>query len=242
MVLSLATIGTAVLGASPSPSDIGNFFHWLRSALPSPQSIEDFLDAHYVLAYFIIVVWTFLEGETIVIIAGMAAQDWSPNPILVMVAAFVGSLLGDQTWFFFGRLKGKAIIAKHPFWQDKVDRVHRMLERHHTWLILGFRFLYGLRNITPIVIGMSQVTTKRFVLLNIAGAAMWAAMFTWGGFFLGMAAERFAEKSKWPIIICFFAAILTIWLVRVLVRRSKAKKAKRRREERRAADETAVNP
>lgn len=219
MILSLATIGPAVL-----------------AALPSYEVIEKFLDAHIVLAYFIIVAWTFLEGETIVIIAGMAAQDWSPNPILIMLAAFVGSLLGDQTWFFFGRLKGKAIIAKRPFWQDKADRIHRMLERHHTWLILGFRFLYGLRNITPLVLGMSEVSTKRFVLLNITGAAIWAAAFTWGGFFLGMAAERFAEKSRWPLIIGLFAIILSIWLVRMLVRRSKIKKAKQRREDRRATE------
>lgn len=210
MVLSLATIGTAVLGA-----------------LPSPQDLEHFLDAHYVLAYFIILVWTFLEGETIVVIAGIAAQGWNPNPILVMLAAFAGSLLGDQTWFFIGRLKGKSVIAKRPFWQDKVTRIHRMLERYNTWLILGFRFLYGMRTITPLVIGMSEVTTKRFVLLNVIGAAVWAAVFTWGGYFFGYVIESRFKEYRIPIMAGLLATVLTIWLVRVLVRGSKVKKAKR---------------
>ncbi|RPI59921.1 MAG: DedA family protein, partial [Planctomycetaceae bacterium] len=171
-----------------------NCFLWRISArkfipMPSATEIEMFLNNHEMLAYLIIIAWTFLEGETIVIIAGIAAQDFQPNPYLVMAAAFAGSLLGDQTWFFIGRLKGKAIIAKRPFWQTKADKVYRIFERHHTLLILGFRFLYGLRNITPFVLGMSEVRTKRFIMLNVIGAAVWAATFTWGGFALGMALE-----------------------------------------------------
>jgi len=40
---------------------------------------RSFLDQHVLLAYLIIIVCTFPEGETIVIIAGLAAQDWTPR-------------------------------------------------------------------------------------------------------------------------------------------------------------------
>ena len=40
--------------------------------------------------------------------------------------------------------------------------------------ILAFRFIFGLRIASPIALGVSQVPTWRFTLLNIAGAEVWA--------------------------------------------------------------------
>jgi membrane protein DedA with SNARE-associated domain len=55
-----------------------------------------------------------------------------------------------------------------------VAKAERLLNRFRTLLILIFRFLYGLRAVTPFVIGMSTVPTRTFVLLNAIGALVWA--------------------------------------------------------------------
>ena len=39
------------------------------------EIIEHILENHRYLPYVVLLVWTFLEGETIVIIAGFAARD-----------------------------------------------------------------------------------------------------------------------------------------------------------------------
>ena len=41
--------------------------------------------------YLIAFVWTFLEGETIVLFAGFAAAQGLLNPFLLLVAAWLGS-------------------------------------------------------------------------------------------------------------------------------------------------------
>ena len=189
-----------------------------------PWNISCFLNEHLILAYVVIVVWTFFEGETIVILAGIASKDGTPNPFGVVLAAPAGSMLGDQTWFFLGRLKGKAIIARRPSWQEKAQRVYDMLNRHHTWLILGFRFLYGLRTITPLAIGMTEIPTKRFILLNLIGAVIWANVFTWGGFFLGHGIEWLFEKHKFFVLAGLGIVILVVWLVRVVLRKRRARR------------------
>jgi len=188
-----------------------------------PGNISCFLDQHVLLAYVVILVWTFFEGETIVILAGIASQDWTPNPIFVVLAAVAGSMLGDQTWFFLGRLKGKGIIARRPFWQVKAQRVYDKLHRHHTLLILGFRFLYGLRTITPFAIGMTEIPTKRFFVLNLIGAVVWANAFTWGGYFLGSGIERLCEKHKFIVWAGLCVIILVVWLVRLILRKRAAR-------------------
>ncbi|MCE5324985.1 MAG: DedA family protein [Planctomycetaceae bacterium] len=171
-------------------------------------------------------IWTFLEGETCVIIAGALAHDGKPWLPLVILCAFCGSLASDQLVFFLGRYKGKAFVAKRPHWQARAQKVYAILERHQYWLILGFRFLYGLRNITPFSIGMSNVPTWRFVILNVIGAAVWANVFAFAGFVFGMAVQSLFEKhQKWVVMGVLVAVALIIWIVRLVRRRKVAKEA-----------------
>ena len=167
-------------------------------------------------AYVILLVWTFLEGETIVIFAGIAAQDGKPWLPMVILCSFAGSLCSDQLMFFLGRYKGQRFVAKRPWCQLRMEKVYRMLERHQYWLILGFRFLYGLRNITPIALGMSNVRTKVFVALNVLGAAVWATAFACGGYIFGMAMATYFEEKRHKVtfMVCLLALVMVIWIVR----------------------------
>lgn len=98
--------------------------------------------------------------------------------------------------------------------------IHHILDNRQVWLTLGFRFLYGLRNITPFAIGMSQMPTRRFVILNAIGAAIWAATFAGGGYLFGMAMETFlAGQQKWLAIGALLAVATIVWVVRIIRRR-----------------------
>lgn len=187
------------------------------------------LENHKYLPYMVLLIWTFLEGETIVIIAGVAARDGHLCLPLVALCAFCGSLSCDQLLFFVGRYKGKAILAKHPAWQARADKVYRLVERHQTWLILGFRFLYGLRNVTSLTLGMSEVRARRFVILNTIGAVVWAVTFAVGGYLLGEAMETFFTRSgKWYAIGGLAVVAIIVWITRLIRRRSLRKMNKSR--------------
>lgn len=140
--------------------------------------------------YLAVLVGTFLEGETILVLAGFAAHRGLLHLPGVMLAAFVGSLASDQIFFFLGRRHGEALLARKPAWRPRLARARGLLNRYNTALILTFRFLYGLRNITPIALGMSDVSTPRFVLLNAIGAAVWSIAIALFGWFVGEAARQ----------------------------------------------------
>jgi membrane protein DedA with SNARE-associated domain len=178
------------------------------------------IDTNSIWPYLILLVWTFLEGETIVIFAGFCATDGTPWLPLVILSAFCGSLISDQLMFFLGRFKGKTFVAKRPKWQQRAQGVYRILERHQTCLILGFRFLYGLRNITPFAIGMSEVPTRRFIFLNVTGAAVWATAFAYAGYLFGTVIETYFEKEgKWVVMGVVLAVAFIIWVIRQICRR-----------------------
>lgn len=140
--------------------------------------------------YLAIFIGTFLEGETILVLGGFAAHRGLLHLPGVMLAAFLGSVLSDQLFFYLGRRHGEAWLARRPRWRSGIERVRGLMDRYSTLLILGFRFLYGLRNVTPFALGMSSVSTVRFVALNAVGAAVWAVVVTLLGWFVGEAAKQ----------------------------------------------------
>ena len=146
--------------------------------------------------YLAIFVGTFLEGETILVIGGFAAFRGYLELPLVILSAFFGSLFGDQLYFFLGRYKGQALLKRFKGWEPRVERFRRLMDRHSTWFILIFRFLYGLRNISPVAIGLSDVSTKKFVILNIISAAIWAVTLGILGFFFGQAAKAVLHNVR----------------------------------------------
>ncbi|HEY2406243.1 MAG TPA: DedA family protein [Polyangiaceae bacterium] len=146
--------------------------------------------------YWLVLGGTLLEGETVLIMAGFAAHQGYLVLPWVMLVAFIGSFSGDQLMFFLGRYFGERILARFQRFQNAVDRVHALLDRRGTLLMLGFRFVYGLRNTTPFVIGMSALSARRFSPLNAIGAAVWAVLISALGFVFGQAVEAVLHKTR----------------------------------------------
>jgi membrane protein DedA with SNARE-associated domain len=150
------------------------------------MSLEE-LTATY--GYAAIAIGTFLEGETILVLGGLAAYRGYLKLPWVLACAFLGTLLGDQLYFYIGRARGQRILEKHRNWKSKSEKVFSLLNKHQVLLILGFRFLYGLRTVTPIVLGASRIAPFRFLILNILGALTWTIVIGVMGYMFGHTLE-----------------------------------------------------
>lgn len=139
--------------------------------------------------YLAVFLGTFLEGETILIMAGFAAHRGYLDLRWVMAVATLGSFLGDQLYFCLGARYGWRILNRFQNLKPRAARMQALLERYHLFLIPGIRFLYGLRMVGPLVIGMSAVSWGRFLMLNLLGAALWAVLIGGSGYLFGNAME-----------------------------------------------------
>lgn len=147
--------------------------------------MEDFIRSY---GYAAIFIGTFFEGETVLVVGGFLAHRTYLELPWVIAAAFFGTLLGDQMYFYLGRIKGVQYLEKRPRWKRKSARVRKLLRRHQTLVVLGFRFFYGVRTIIPFLLGASKVSPLRFLILNAIGASVWAIAVAVAGFVLGRTA------------------------------------------------------
>ena len=137
-----------------------------------------------------------MEGETFVIFAGLAAQKGMLNFWLLFIAAWLGSFCGDQIFFFVGRQYGSYILSRLPKLKAPIDRSLGWLERHAGAFILAYRFMYGIRNISGIAIGMSHLPWQQFARWNALAAFIWAAAFAGFGYSFGNAIAHIPHKTQ----------------------------------------------
>lgn len=175
--------------------------------------MEDFIRNFGYAAVFI---GTFFEGETVLVVGGFLAHRTYLELPWVIGAAFLGTLLGDQMYFYLGRYKGVELLERRPRWKRKSARVRMLLRRHQTLIVLGFRFIYGIRTITPFLVGASRVPPLRFLILNMIGAAVWAIAVGMAGYFLGQTVTLIlADVERYELWILGTVAIggIAVWSI-----------------------------
>lgn len=183
-----------------------------------PNGLEDLIRDY---GYLAIVVITFFEGETIVILAGVAAAAGHLDASGVIAAALAGSVSGDQLWYLLGRRFGPTMLARRPGrWVRAAHRMLHLLQRHERWFVLTFRFYYGLRAVAPFAIGAAGVAPLRFLLLNVVGALVWAITFTAAGYLVGDAVVELASRLG---LYGTLAVLATLAVTVIAVRRARAR-------------------
>jgi membrane protein DedA with SNARE-associated domain len=188
------------------------------------MNLQSFVESY---GYAAIVVGTFLEGETILVMGGFAAHLGHLGLPGVILAATLGSYVRCGIFFFLGRWHGEKALARRRSWQTRADKTHRLLEHYELPVMLGFRFLYGLGIVTPIMIGMSRISTVRFIVLNAIGALIWASVVALAGYLFGQALETlFGHIKRYELeVMCGIAAAGALfWLIHFIrrVRRRQA--------------------
>lgn len=151
-----------------------------------PVTIEALITQYGALAVF---AGAALEGETAAFLGGVVAHRHLLPYWQAALAAALGSLLADQALFLIGRHASTSPLVRRYIARDGIARVRAMLNAHPTVFILSFRFIYGARTVSPVIIGLSTVSPGRFLLLNMISASTWGILITAAGYLLGNTIE-----------------------------------------------------
>ena len=158
--------------------------------------------------YIAVFIGTFLEGETILALAGLAASNGYLTLPKVMALAVAGAFLGDQACFFLGRRYGQRILARFPSLAAKAPRVHELIRRWDAPVVIVLRFCYGLRIAGPIVIGTAGISPWRLAFFNFIGTLIWAPIVASIGYFAGQAIQHWLGRIQHLQIAALMLVVL----------------------------------
>lgn len=176
------------------------------------EPVLSFISDHSHAAYPLIFLLTFLEGEAIVLAAGVLASHGALDAGLVFAVAWLGSFGGDQLMYWVGRGFGPRMLGRlrSRTWRDRAEALLPVIERRAAALTLSFRFIYGLRNIAAFAIGLSGVKPAKFASLNLIGAAAWALSFVAAGYLFGEALGRLPGNHATMMTLALVSALAIV--------------------------------
>ncbi len=155
--------------------------------------------------YVILFVWSILEGELGLIFAGIASHTGHLNVFLAIFVAGLGGFVGDQIYFYIGRFNKSYIQKKFINQRRKLALAHLLLQKYGWPIIFVQRYMYGMRTIIPISIGLTRYSAVKFAIINLISAWIWAAITIVLAWYFG---EKILELLKWfknhPYILLTF--------------------------------------
>ncbi len=154
------------------------------------MSMEQIISTY---GYYAVFLFACIEGEVALLIAGFLAHQGMMSLHLVMLYAFLGTFFMEQTVFQVGRVYGLRIIDRFPKLRPKIEIVFKWLKRYDSLFIFSFRFVYGVRNISPLIIGASGISSKKFFFINFFAAIIWAISIAGVGYVFANAIEEMVE-------------------------------------------------
>lgn len=169
------------------------------------------------------------EGETAAIAGGVMAHRGIFPAWAAFLATAFGAFFADELFFQVGRRFRDRPFVTHARQKPAFAKAVGFIERYPTAYILIFRFLYGLRTVSPIAIGLTSIPLRRFAALNALACVIWSAVFTTIGFMFGPAVDHMLAalapyKTELMIAFPIPGTCFLLWL---LWRRQQKKRRER---------------
>ena len=178
-----------------------SLLNFLQSIPNSPGGVLDFVTglllAH---GYLVIFLGAALDnfglpssGDIVLFAGGFFANSGQAALPLVMLAGFAGALTADNAVYWIGRVGGRPLIHRilklrflHFLIDEKsLERVERYFDSHGGKMVFVGRFGPGLRSMTPLFAGVTEMRYYKFLPYNVAAGFVWAVVYSLIGYVFG---------------------------------------------------------
>ncbi|WP_018898076.1 bifunctional DedA family/phosphatase PAP2 family protein [Rhizobium sp. 2MFCol3.1] len=187
-------------------------------------SFVQFLSAQPHLAYGAVFLLALSESVPVIgaVIPGtaiiVALSALVPSGVLalwpLLAAAIAGAIAGDGIAFWLGHRYHRHILSLWPIsrYPAVIARSEAFFERHGDKSVFIARFAPGIRAFVPLLAGMLAMPVRRFYLVNILSAVVWAPSHILPGVLVGASFGALGSSAK-PVAIVAVLLIVLGWLL-----------------------------
>jgi membrane protein DedA with SNARE-associated domain len=185
-------------------------------------ALEPWIHDYGVVAVFVILTLESLgiplPGESLLIVAAILAGRGDISFPGLLVAAWAGSVLGDNIGYLIGRMLGRRLVlrygAKIGLTPERLRRVEAVFAQYGPVTVAFARFVNLLRQLNGVVAGTVNMEWRRFMAFNALGGALWVLAWTMAGFYLSRHGARIDELlHKLGYLGALFAAIALVLIL-----------------------------
>ena len=166
--------------------------------------LEPYIAAYGALALFVIVYFESfgapLPGESALIASSLLALHGTLNIEAVLIAVFIGAVLGDCTGYLIGRFGGRRLILRYghlfKLTPERLEQFEKLFDSKGIYVVATARFVVLLRQLNGIVAGSMKMNPLHFLAANIVGAAGWTLVWGLGPYMLSGILAPYVTQLK----------------------------------------------
>ena len=152
---------------------MANISYLLKKAL----FVEDILTSLSTYGYIILAFYSFGGGMAGLIGAGVLSSMGKMDITLSIVIATLFNYIGDNVLFYMAQTNKQSVA---PYIKKFKGRMHSrtiLMMRRYGWMVLFLqKYLYGVKTLVPIIMGLSKYDLKKFFILNIFASIVWGVL------------------------------------------------------------------
>jgi membrane protein DedA with SNARE-associated domain len=159
-----------------------------------------------------------------IVLFGHEFADGFPAYLAVALTGTIGYTLGSIAGWAIGRYGGRPYLERHGRWlhldRRRLDRAEAWFERWEDWAVFLGRLTPLVRSFVSIPAGVLEAPFIRYVVLTLAGSAIWCFAFAGAGWAAGASWEQIHNASSYADYVVVAAVVaVAAWLVVRRIRR-----------------------
>ncbi|WP_104697073.1 MULTISPECIES: DedA family protein [unclassified Helicobacter] len=138
------------------------------------DTIQSFQDNLQNWGYLLLFLYSLGGGYVALIAAGFLSSLGSMDITLSILVAFLGNMVGSSVISLLARKQRGDFLAYMKKHRRKLALSFKWIKTYGVGLIFFSKYIYGIKTIVPIAIGIGKYDLKKYMIFNFFACLLWA--------------------------------------------------------------------
>jgi len=146
--------------------------------------------------YVILFLYSFGGGFVALVVASILSYSGELNIVIAILVAGTANFIGDQFLFTIARKnkqQAKQMMQKH---KRKIAMSHLLMRKYGTWVIFFQKYIYGIKTLIPLAMGLTKYDYKKFMIFNLFATIVWSLVVGVSSYMLGNLVYTYIDEFK----------------------------------------------
>ncbi|WP_457602228.1 DedA family protein [Nitratifractor sp.] len=149
--------------------------------------MDEILNNLSLYGYIILAVYSFGGGMLALAGAGILSALGKMDITTSIAVATAANFVGDTVLFWLAQSNKKEVMKYLRKHRRKIAWTNLLMRRYGWMAVFIQKYIYGVKTLVPIIMGLSRYDFKKFVFLNFFASIVWGLVVGLGSYYFSAA-------------------------------------------------------
>ncbi len=136
--------------------------------------MEEILTSLSTYGYIILALYSFGGGMVALAGAGVLSSMGKMDIAASIAIASFANFIGDNVLFYMAQTNKQSVSGYLKKFKGRIYSRTILMMRRYGWMVVFVqKYIYGVKTLVPIVMGLSKYDLRKFLILNVFASIVW---------------------------------------------------------------------